>query len=65
MLLVTVATGVVTKGLEIYLETIPGKRSVDCVQKTAETWSLNGGVHHWFKWGSTREKETCDKRWWW
>jgi hypothetical protein len=29
------ATGIVTKELKIYLETIPGKHSIDSVQKTA------------------------------
>jgi hypothetical protein len=56
-------------GLKKYLETIPGKHSVDSLQKTAvpgtshnkrkvlqsETRSLSGGVHHWFKRKSTRK----------
>jgi hypothetical protein len=29
------ATGIVTRGLKIYLETILGKRSIDSLQKTA------------------------------
>jgi hypothetical protein len=29
------ATGIVTKGLKQYLETIPGKHSIDSLQKTA------------------------------
>jgi hypothetical protein len=29
------ATGIVTRGLKKYLETIPGKHSIDSVQKTA------------------------------
>jgi hypothetical protein len=29
------ATGVVNKGLKTYLETIPGKHSIDSLQKTA------------------------------
>jgi hypothetical protein len=29
------ATGIVTKGLKKYLETIPGKHSIDSLQKTA------------------------------
>jgi hypothetical protein len=33
--LVTGATGIVTKGLKKYLETIPGKHSIDSLQKTA------------------------------
>jgi hypothetical protein len=28
-------TGIVTKGLKKYLETIPGKHSIDSLQKTA------------------------------
>jgi hypothetical protein len=29
------ATGILTKGLKKYLETIPGKHSIDSLQKTA------------------------------
>jgi hypothetical protein len=29
------ATRIVTKGLKIYMETIPGKNSIDSLQKTA------------------------------
>jgi hypothetical protein len=32
---ITGATGIVTKGLKKYLETIPGKHSIDSLQKTA------------------------------
>jgi hypothetical protein len=32
---ITGATGIVTKRLKIYLEIIPGKHSIDSVQKTA------------------------------
>jgi hypothetical protein len=32
---ITVATGIVTKGLKKYLETIPGKHPTDSLQKTA------------------------------
>jgi hypothetical protein len=32
------ATGIVTKGLKIYLETIPGKHSVDSLQKKQLYW---------------------------
>jgi hypothetical protein len=32
---ITGATGIVTKGLKKYLETIPGKHSVDSLLKTA------------------------------
>jgi hypothetical protein len=28
----------------------------------SETWSLSGGVHHWLKRRSSREKETYEKR---
>jgi hypothetical protein len=68
------ATGIATKGLKTYLETIPGKHSIDCLQKTAvlgtshiirkvlqpENLSLSGGVHHLFKRKSTRK--TCEKK---
>jgi hypothetical protein len=32
---ITGATGIVTKGLKRYLETIPGKHSIDSLQRTA------------------------------
>jgi hypothetical protein len=32
---ITGATGIVTRGLKKYLETIPGKYSIDSVQETA------------------------------
>jgi hypothetical protein len=35
ILVITGATGIVTKGLKKYLETIPGKHSIDSLQKTA------------------------------
>jgi hypothetical protein len=35
ILVIIGATGIVTKGLKKYLETIPGKHSIDSVQKTA------------------------------
>jgi hypothetical protein len=68
------ATGIVTKSLRKKLEAVPGKYSVDSLQKTAilgtshiirkvlhcETRSLSGGGHRWFK-RSTRKK-ACDKR---
>jgi hypothetical protein len=64
---ITGATGIVTRGLKKHLDTIPGKHSIDSLQKTAvlgtsqiirkvlqsETSSLSGGVHHWFKRKST------------
>jgi hypothetical protein len=57
------ATGIVSKSLQKYLEIIPGQYSIYSLQKTAtlgtshvirkvlqaETWSLSGGFHHWFK----------------
>ena len=63
------ATGIVTRSLRINLETVPGKHSIDPLQKTAilgtshiirkvlqcEAWSLSGGEHRWFK-RSTRKK---------
>ena len=63
------ATGIVTRSLRKTLEAIPGKHSIDSLQKTAilgtshiirevlqcEILSLSGGVHHWFK-RSTRKK---------
>jgi hypothetical protein len=64
------ATGIVSKSLRKYLETIPGQHSIYSLQKTAilgtshiirkvlqaETCSLSGGVHHWLKRRSTREE---------
>jgi hypothetical protein len=61
--------GIATKGLKKNLEAIPGKHSIDSLQKTAilgtshiirkvlhsEASSLSVGDHHWFK-RSTREK---------
>jgi hypothetical protein len=35
ILVIIGATGTVTKGLKKYLETIPGKHSIDSLQKTA------------------------------
>jgi hypothetical protein len=32
---ITEATGIVTRGLKKYLETMPGKHSIDSLQKTA------------------------------
>jgi hypothetical protein len=55
------ATGIVTKGLKKYLETIPGNQSKDSVLAVlgtshiirnvlkSETTSMSGGVHQWFK----------------
>jgi hypothetical protein len=57
------ATGIVTRSLRKNLEAVPGKHSIDSLQKTAilgtshikrkvlqcETGSQSGGDHHWFK----------------
>ena len=57
------ATGIVTRSLKKNLETVPGKHSIDSLQKTAilgtshtirkvlqcEAWSVSGGDHRWFK----------------
>jgi hypothetical protein len=63
------ATGIVTRSLRKNLETIPGKHSIDSLQKTdtlgtshtirkvlqCEAGSVSGGDHCWFK-RSTRKK---------
>jgi hypothetical protein len=63
------ATGIVRRSLRKYLEAVPGKHSVDSLQKTAvlgtshiirkvlqrETGRVNGGDHRWFN-RSTGEK---------
>jgi hypothetical protein len=68
------ATGIVTRGLKEYLETIPGKHSIDSVQETAVlgtshimrkvlqpgTSSLSSGVHHGS--GGKVPGKTCEKR---
>ena len=57
------ATGIVTRSLRKNLEAVPGKHSIDSLQKTAilgtshiirkvlqcEARSLSGGDHCWFK----------------
>ena len=62
-------TGIVTRSISKNLEAVPGKYSIDSLQKTAilgtshiirkvlqcEAWSVSGGDHRWFK-GSTRKK---------
>ena len=67
------ATRIVTKGLWKNLEAIPGKQSVDLLQKTAvlgtsciiwkvlqsEICSLRSGDHHWFK-RSTKKKRPVE-----
>ena len=59
----TGATGIVTRSLKKILEAVPGKHSIDSLQKTAilgtshiirkvlqcEACSLSGGDHRWFK----------------
>ena len=71
---ITGATGMVTRSLRKNLEDIPGKHSIDSLQKTTilgtshiirkvlqcEASSLSGGDRRWFK-RSTRK--ACDKRW--
>jgi hypothetical protein len=68
--LVIGATGIVTRSLKKKLEAVPGKNSIDSLQKTAmlgtshiirkvlqcEARSLSGGDHPWFK-RSTRKKK--------
>ena len=63
------ATGIVMRSLRKNLEAVPGKHSIDSLQKTAilgtshiirkvlqcEASSLSGGDHRWFK-RSTRKK---------
>ena len=63
------ATGIVTRSLRKNLEAVPGKHSIDSLQKTGilgishiirkvlqcEARSLSGGDHRWFK-RSTRKK---------
>jgi len=57
------ATGIVTRSLRKNLEVVPGKHSIDSLQKTAilgtshiirkvlqrEAWNVSGGDHCWFK----------------
>jgi len=66
---ITGATGIVRKVLKTNLETVPGKHSIDSLQKTAilgtshiirkvlqcEAGSLRGGDQRWFR-ARTREK---------
>jgi len=63
MPVITGAIGIVKKSLRRNLEAVPGKHSIDSLQKTAilgtshiirkvlqcEAWSLRGGDHCWFK----------------
>jgi hypothetical protein len=69
------ATGIVTKSFRKTLKAIPGKHSIDSLQKTAiletshlirkvlqcETLSLRGGGHSWFE-RSTGKKKACGRR---
>ena len=64
------ATGTVTKGSKKCFETIPGKQSIDLLQKTAilgishiiwkvlqfETGSLSGVDHSWFKRNTSKKR---------
>ena len=63
------ATGIVTRSLRKNLETVPGKHSIDSLQKTVilgtshiirkvlqcKAWSVSGWDHGWFK-RSTRQE---------
>ena len=67
---ITGATGIITRSLRKNLEAVPGKHSIDSLQKTAilgtshiiwrvlqcETGSLSGGDHRWFR--SARKKSS-------
>ena len=75
ILIIIGATGIVTRNLKKNLGTVPGKHSIDSLQKTAilgtshiirkvlqcEAWSVSGGDHRWFK--SSTEKKACDRKW--
>jgi len=70
ILVITAATGIVTKGLWKNLEAKPAKLLIDALQKThipgtshiiwkalqSEVRNLSGGDLHWFKRRSTRKK---------
>jgi hypothetical protein len=58
------ATGIITKGLKKYLETIPGKHSVDSLQKTSCTRNIthykeSAAIRKWKPewWGSPLVQE--------
>jgi hypothetical protein len=65
---ITGATGIVTRSLRKHLEAVPGKHSIDSLQKTAtlgtshiirrvlQCEALSGGDRRWFK-RSTRKKK--------
>jgi hypothetical protein len=72
ILLVIGARGIVNKGLKIsgsntrnysidYLHKTAVLRTQRVTRKLLQSWSLMGGVHHWFKRRSTRESP-CDNR---
>jgi len=64
------ATGIVTRSLRKNLETVPGKHSIDSLQKAAilgtshiirkvlqcEAGSVSVGVHRWFKRTTVKKK---------
>jgi hypothetical protein len=61
---ITGATGIVTKGLKKHLETIPGKHSIDSLQKNSctrnitrykESATIRNLKPEWFKRKSTRK----------
>jgi hypothetical protein len=68
-MMIIIVNGIVTRSLRKNLEAVPGKHSIDSLQKTVilgtshiirkvlqcEACSLNGGDHRWFK-RSTRKK---------
>ena len=71
---ITGATGIVTRSSRKNLEAVPGKHSIDALQKTAilwtshiirkvlqcEAWSLSGGDQCWFK-RSARKKRSVTR----
>jgi putative hemolysin len=75
ILVISGATGIVTKILKKNLEAIPGKHSIHSLQQTAvlatshiilkvlqyDTWSLSGGDHSWFKRRSTGKKRPATR----
>jgi hypothetical protein len=76
LLVISGATGIVTKGLKISVEAIPGKHSVYSSQKAvvlgtshiipkvlqSETRNLSGGDRRWFRRKSAKEKRCVTKR---
>jgi len=63
IIIIIITTGIVTRSLRKHLEAVPGKHSIDSLQKTAtlgtshiirkvlqcEAWSVSGGDHCWFE----------------